>query len=122
MSRDVVSGALDTPYADIADLQTRHRLNAVPVLDDLHWLAGVVSEGDLLRRVRSTSPSGPSSTTPRSGTSTRGPCHQRPPRKGSGPRTCAGETGPDDAGTAPTPAGVRRGRPRRALAHDSDEL
>ncbi|GAA1636748.1 CBS domain-containing protein [Catellatospora bangladeshensis] len=72
MSRDVVSGALDTPYADIADLQTRHRLNAVPVLDDLHWLAGVVSEGDLLRRVRSTSPSGPSSTTPRSGTSTRG--------------------------------------------------
>ncbi|SBT44047.1 RNA-guided endonuclease InsQ/TnpB family protein [Micromonospora auratinigra] len=39
--------------------------------------------------------------------------------EGTGPRTRAGETSPDDAGTAPTPPGVRRGRPRRALSHHS---
>ncbi|MFC7241884.1 RNA-guided endonuclease InsQ/TnpB family protein, partial [Catellatospora aurea] len=42
--------------------------------------------------------------------------------EGSGPRTRAGETGPDDAGTAPTPSRVRSGRPRRALSHNSTEL
>ncbi|MEU5530436.1 RNA-guided endonuclease TnpB family protein, partial [Micromonospora chersina] len=42
--------------------------------------------------------------------------------EGSGSRTRAGETGPDDAGTAPTPPGARRGRPRRALSHNSTEL
>ncbi|MET7971177.1 transposase [Micromonospora sp. NPDC005305] len=42
--------------------------------------------------------------------------------EGSGPRTRAGETGPDDAGTAPAPPGARRGRPRRALSHNSTEL
>ncbi|MEU1969435.1 RNA-guided endonuclease TnpB family protein [Micromonospora sediminicola] len=41
--------------------------------------------------------------------------------EGSGPRPRAGETGPDDAGTAPTPPGARRGRPRRALSHNSTE-
>ncbi|BCJ76152.1 transposase [Catellatospora sp. IY07-71] len=42
--------------------------------------------------------------------------------EGSGPRTRASETGPDDAGTAPTPPRGRRGRPRRALSHHSNEL
>ncbi|GAA1415546.1 RNA-guided endonuclease TnpB family protein [Catellatospora coxensis] len=42
--------------------------------------------------------------------------------EGSGPRTRASETGPDDAGTAPTPPRVRNGRPRRALSHNSTEL
>jgi putative transposase len=42
--------------------------------------------------------------------------------EGSGPRTRAGETSPEDAGTAPTPSGARRGRPRRALSHHSNEL
>ncbi|GHJ42906.1 putative transposase [Catellatospora sp. TT07R-123] len=42
--------------------------------------------------------------------------------EGSGRRTRAGETGPDDAGTVPTPPTVRRGRPRRALSHNSNEL
>ncbi|GAA1379966.1 RNA-guided endonuclease InsQ/TnpB family protein [Catellatospora chokoriensis] len=42
--------------------------------------------------------------------------------EGSGPRTRAGETSPDDAGTAPNPPGARRGRPRRALSHNSTEL
>ncbi|WP_144120885.1 RNA-guided endonuclease InsQ/TnpB family protein [Catellatospora sichuanensis] len=42
--------------------------------------------------------------------------------EGSGPRTRAGETSPDDAGTAPTPPRARRGRPRRALSHHSNEL
>ncbi|GAA1376420.1 RNA-guided endonuclease InsQ/TnpB family protein [Catellatospora chokoriensis] len=42
--------------------------------------------------------------------------------EGSGPRTRAGETSPDDAGTAPTPPRARRGRPRGALSHNSTEL
>ena len=42
--------------------------------------------------------------------------------EGSGPRTRAGETSPNDAGTAPTSPRVRSGRPRRALSHDSTEL
>ncbi|MBB5874523.1 putative transposase [Allocatelliglobosispora scoriae] len=42
--------------------------------------------------------------------------------EGTGPRTRAGETGPHDAGTTPTPPGVRRGRPRRALSHDPEGL
>ncbi|BCJ75000.1 resolvase [Catellatospora sp. IY07-71] len=42
--------------------------------------------------------------------------------EGSGPRTRAGETSPDDAGTPSAPAGARRGRPRRALSHHSNEL
>ncbi|MBB5868191.1 putative transposase [Allocatelliglobosispora scoriae] len=42
--------------------------------------------------------------------------------EGTGPRTRADETSPDDAGTAPTPTGVRRGRPRRALPQDPNGL
>jgi putative transposase len=40
---------------------------------------------------------------------------------GSGPRTRAGETSPDDAGTTPAPPRARRGRPRRALSHNPNE-
>jgi anti-anti-sigma factor len=40
---------------------------------------------------------------------------------GSGPRARADETSPDDAGTAPAPPRARRGRPRRALSHNSNE-
>lgn len=51
MTADVVTVGLDMPYAEIAALLAAHRINAVPVLDDLRRLAGVVTEGDLLRRV-----------------------------------------------------------------------
>lgn len=51
MTTDVVTVSLDTTYGDIACLLARNKISAVPVRDDLHRLAGVVSEGDLLRRV-----------------------------------------------------------------------
>ncbi|MEU7826875.1 CBS domain-containing protein [Catellatospora sp. NPDC049133] len=51
MTAEVMTVPLDTTYADIAQLLARHKISAVPVLDDLHRLAGVVSEGDLLRRI-----------------------------------------------------------------------
>ncbi|MET8909552.1 RNA-guided endonuclease TnpB family protein [Micromonospora sp. NPDC004551] len=52
----------------------------------------------------------------------RGPVTNAGRGEGSGPRTRAGETSPDDAGTAPTPPRARRGRPRRALSHNSTQL
>ncbi|MEU8003688.1 CBS domain-containing protein [Catellatospora sp. NPDC049111] len=51
MTAEVMTVPLDTTYADIAQLLARHKISAVPVLDDLHRLAGVVSEGDSLRRI-----------------------------------------------------------------------
>ncbi|WP_203692872.1 CBS domain-containing protein [Catellatospora coxensis] len=51
MTADVLTVDLDMPYAEIAALLAGHRINAVPVLDDLRRLAGIVTEGDLLRRV-----------------------------------------------------------------------
>jgi CBS domain-containing protein len=51
MNTDVVTVELDTPYVEIVDILARHQVNGVPVLDELHRLVGVVSEGDLLRRV-----------------------------------------------------------------------
>ncbi|WP_212843570.1 CBS domain-containing protein [Catellatospora sp. IY07-71] len=51
MTADVLTVDLDVPYAEIAALLAEHRINAVPVLDDLRRLAGIVTEGDLLRRV-----------------------------------------------------------------------
>lgn len=51
MTPDVTTVGPDTTYDDIAALLTHNRINAVPVVDDLRRPAGVVSEGDLLRRV-----------------------------------------------------------------------
>ncbi|MDI1464788.1 CBS domain-containing protein [Catellatospora sp. KI3] len=51
MTRDAATVGLDTPYAEIAGLLARQRVNAVAVHDDLRRLAGIVTEGDLLRRV-----------------------------------------------------------------------
>ncbi|MEU8006060.1 CBS domain-containing protein [Catellatospora sp. NPDC049111] len=51
MVTDVLTVPLDMTYSDIAYLLARNKISAVPVVDDLRRLAGVVSEGDLLRRV-----------------------------------------------------------------------
>jgi CBS domain-containing protein len=50
MTTRVVSVGLETPVEEIARLLLTHRISAVPVLDDTGALAGIVSEGDLIRR------------------------------------------------------------------------
>ncbi|WP_406457640.1 CBS domain-containing protein [Streptomyces sp. NBC_00876] len=50
MTREVVSVRGDAPFKEIARLLAEHRVTAVPVLDSSDRVAGVVSEGDLLRK------------------------------------------------------------------------
>src|SRR5574340_1429181 len=50
MTPDVICVAPDTPVSEVVATMLRHRISAVPVLRD-GQLAGIVSEGDLLRRV-----------------------------------------------------------------------
>jgi CBS domain-containing protein len=49
MTRNVVSVALATPVRQIASLLVKHRIGAVPVIDDDGAPIGIVSEGDLIR-------------------------------------------------------------------------
>ncbi len=51
MTRDVISVTPDTHVREIAETLVRNRISAVPVLDGERRLVGIVSEGDLLRRV-----------------------------------------------------------------------
>jgi CBS domain-containing protein len=53
MTTNVISVREDTPVEDIARTLLEHRISAVPVLDRLGRLTGIVSEGDLLRRPES---------------------------------------------------------------------
>lgn len=50
MTRNVVTATEDTPFAEIADAMTEHRISAVPVLDGDSRLTGIVTEADLLRK------------------------------------------------------------------------
>jgi CBS domain-containing protein len=50
MSTDVVTVAPETPLRDVAKILLRHRISAVPVVDDGGALVGIVSEGDLVGR------------------------------------------------------------------------
>ena len=50
MTPDVICVAPDTPLADVVHTMLKHRISAVPVLED-GALVGIISEGDLLRRV-----------------------------------------------------------------------
>jgi CBS domain-containing protein len=50
MTTDVVSIGPETSVRHIAQLMLRHRVSALPVLDDDGRLVGIVSEGDLMRR------------------------------------------------------------------------
>ena len=47
MTRDVVVARPDTPFKELAQLLHEHRIGAVPVLDEVGRVAGVVSESDL---------------------------------------------------------------------------
>jgi len=51
MTPVVHSVRTDTSVGDIADLLMEKRISAVPVLDDNDALVGIVSEGDLIRRL-----------------------------------------------------------------------
>jgi CBS domain-containing protein len=49
MTRDVISVTLDTPVRKIASLLVKHRIGAVPVIDDGGAPIGIVSGSDLIR-------------------------------------------------------------------------
>jgi CBS domain-containing protein len=49
MTAKVVSVSTDTPVHELVRLLLRHRISAVPVVDDAGKVVGIVSEGDLLR-------------------------------------------------------------------------
>ena len=51
MTRFVVSVELDTPVTEIAQKLIDRGISAVPVLYEAGKIAGIVSEGDLMRRV-----------------------------------------------------------------------
>ena len=51
MTKSVVSGNPDTTIEQAAALMMKNRVSAIPVLDQKGGIVGIVSEGDLLRRV-----------------------------------------------------------------------
>jgi CBS domain-containing protein len=51
MTTNVVSITAETTVDEIASLLLKHKISGVPVIDDEQQVIGVVSEGDLLRRV-----------------------------------------------------------------------
>lgn len=51
MTKTVITGKPDTTVAQAAELMTRNRISAIPVLDTDGSILGIVSEGDLMRRV-----------------------------------------------------------------------
>lgn len=51
MTATVVVAAENTPYRDVVDLLMDNRVDAVPVVDDLHRVRGVVSDADLLHKI-----------------------------------------------------------------------
>ena len=59
MTPDVICVAPDTPLAEVVQVMLEHRISAVPVLDN-GTLVGIVSEGDLLRRVETGTDAPPS--------------------------------------------------------------
>ena len=53
MTKTVVSAGPDAGVREIARLLLKHRISAVPVVDDRGRVIGMVSEGDLMRRPES---------------------------------------------------------------------
>lgn len=51
MTTDIVTVHADTPYGDIVSTLAKHKISAVPVIDRLQRVIGVVSEADLLHKV-----------------------------------------------------------------------
>lgn len=51
MTTDVVSVTLESEVREIATLLVEHGISAVPVVDSEQHILGIVSEGDLIRRI-----------------------------------------------------------------------
>lgn len=51
MTRDVVTVTEQTTVGDVARLMCDHHISALPVLDEAGGLAGIVSDGDLVREL-----------------------------------------------------------------------
>lgn len=51
MTKSVVTGKPDATAKQAADLMSKHHISAIPVLDNAGAVVGIVSEGDLMRRV-----------------------------------------------------------------------
>lgn len=51
MTKDVVSVRPDTPFRAVVDLLEQHRISAVPVVNHLGFVLGLVSEADLLPKL-----------------------------------------------------------------------
>jgi len=51
MTTDVITVSVDTEVREIASLLLQNRISAVPVIGDDRRVLGIVSEGDLMRRV-----------------------------------------------------------------------
>ncbi|WP_207540526.1 CBS domain-containing protein [Sabulicella rubraurantiaca] len=51
MTSEVVVVSPDAPIMEIASLLRRHRISAVPVVDEKGALVGIVTEGDLIHRL-----------------------------------------------------------------------
>jgi CBS domain-containing protein len=54
MTEDVITVGATATVAEIARLLLEHRISAVPVLDEAGRVVGIVSEGDLVRRIGDT--------------------------------------------------------------------
>lgn len=50
MTRQVVTVGIDTPFKELVETLQANRFSAVPVIDDVGLVAGVVSEADLLAK------------------------------------------------------------------------
>ena len=55
MTKSVITGTPDTTVKEAAELMTLNKISAIPVLDKDGGIVGVVSEGDLMRRVEGAS-------------------------------------------------------------------
>ena len=51
MTRDVVAAPPEVTVQDIARVMINHRISGIPIIDQDRRLVGIVTEGDLLRRV-----------------------------------------------------------------------
>jgi len=51
MTYGAVSVQQDTPFKEIVDILEAHRINAVPVVDDVDHVIGLVSSADLLSKI-----------------------------------------------------------------------
>jgi CBS domain-containing protein len=50
MSTGVVAVTPGTPFRDVVELMLRHEISAVPVVDDVYGLVGLISEADLISK------------------------------------------------------------------------